>query len=894
MVEFLPCWQALPCPHFLALPLCFLLLWALSHAGPFHPATSNSPCHQLLDISADTRALTLTSSFFPSASAAAGATAHDPTSSFFPSASAAAGATAHDPTTSFFPSASAAAGATAHDPTSSFFPSASAPSGLHACAPAFPSASVTSGLPTCAPTFSAFPSASATAGVHACAPTFSSFSFSSAPAGPQAPVPTRSSFFSASAAAGSHALAPTCSSFSSTSAAGVTNMHAHAPTLLTCSLRPFLPPTAQPLVCIDTQHRTGVFCVFLLRVQPRLPHLPAFSSAPLSFQGNTLPSAPPSCLIPGVAACHPLLLQRSLCHTSSPVAYAASHPHSFVVAHIAHAAPNDPPPPLHPLILYCVPPSCAVCYLCFPLLPLLFPNSLALGVPPFATLDLGSSSPLSHASLSCFPACSFALPFFQGNTLPSVPLVGSIHGMPVSHPGHLPRSLFHTPGSSPLACAALHLSSSLHSCPAPPLSPSQVPFALPTFPSSPSARLFLQETTFLGPFPPLPVLTCSSAPLFPWLALCATLRFNATFGSPFHMLIPLPPARSCLLSCGTLRHSSTATTALLPVFNFPPPWRTVCMFSRSLFLLPLSLTMLVRCLGVFIFLSLLPVSGLSSKLLRNLRPCSQVSFSLSTAHARICPWRRTFSAPGIHLPFLAPTGALRTPPLVACHALIRLLILPHVTPTHILYCAICIRSPALPHTAPMHSFRRGICICAPAMPRAALMLSLLRAICIRGVPLAHRASPAHLVRRASNFPSVLSAIASRIILFFSLSVPRNRDFYVVSSPSASVSDSSESSSSASFASFWQDAPGQHSPLVGFLADGIPLYGPRGVGGALPSGLDECGGHVGDGSGGEPAFYHYHASSTAPYTVACLKGCVSSSDWATLGSTSCSQASSEWL
>ncbi|CAI5978600.1 unnamed protein product [Closterium sp. NIES-65] len=94
-------------------------------------------------------------------------------------------------------------------------------------------------------------------------------------------------------------------------------------------------------------------------------------------------------------------------------------------------------------------------------------------------------------------------------------------------------------------------------------------------------------------------------------------------------------------------------------------------------------------------------------------------------------------------------------------------------------------------------------------------------------------------------------------------------------------------------SFWQDAPGQHSPLVGFLADGIPLYGPRGAGGALPSGLDECGGHVGDGSGSEPAFYHYHVGSTAPYTVACLKGCVSSSDWCTLGSAFCSKASKQY-
>ncbi|CAI7886501.1 unnamed protein product [Closterium sp. NIES-54] len=91
----------------------------------------------------------------------------------------------------------------------------------------------------------------------------------------------------------------------------------------------------------------------------------------------------------------------------------------------------------------------------------------------------------------------------------------------------------------------------------------------------------------------------------------------------------------------------------------------------------------------------------------------------------------------------------------------------------------------------------------------------------------------------------------------------------------------------------RDTPGEHSPLVGFLADGIPLYGPRGAGGELPSGVDECGGHVGDGSAGEPAFYHYHASSTAPYTVACLKGCVSSSDWGTLGSASCTQATKQY-
>ncbi|CAI7757579.1 unnamed protein product [Closterium sp. NIES-54] len=90
----------------------------------------------------------------------------------------------------------------------------------------------------------------------------------------------------------------------------------------------------------------------------------------------------------------------------------------------------------------------------------------------------------------------------------------------------------------------------------------------------------------------------------------------------------------------------------------------------------------------------------------------------------------------------------------------------------------------------------------------------------------------------------------------------------------------------------RDTPGKHSPLLGFLAVGIPLYGPRGAGGELPLGVDEYGGHVGDGSGGEPAFYHYHASSTTPYTIACLKGCVAFSDWGNVGSASCTHATNE--
>lgn len=60
----------------------------------------------------------------------------------------------------------------------------------------------------------------------------------------------------------------------------------------------------------------------------------------------------------------------------------------------------------------------------------------------------------------------------------------------------------------------------------------------------------------------------------------------------------------------------------------------------------------------------------------------------------------------------------------------------------------------------------------------------------------------------------------------------------------------------------------HSPLVGILADGIPIYGPKAGGGALPTDLDECGGHASD-----LPFYHYHFKSVWPYSVRCLRGCL---------------------
>jgi len=85
----------------------------------------------------------------------------------------------------------------------------------------------------------------------------------------------------------------------------------------------------------------------------------------------------------------------------------------------------------------------------------------------------------------------------------------------------------------------------------------------------------------------------------------------------------------------------------------------------------------------------------------------------------------------------------------------------------------------------------------------------------------------------------------------------------------------------------------HSPILGYMLDGIPTYGPLGDAGAQPTDLDECGCHASDsGNNGQ---YHYHtrpitgtwpdpatpvtrdvaATLTGgyPYNPACLRGCV---------------------
>eukprot|EP00937_MAST-01D_sp_MAST-1D-sp2_P001629 g1629.t1 len=76
----------------------------------------------------------------------------------------------------------------------------------------------------------------------------------------------------------------------------------------------------------------------------------------------------------------------------------------------------------------------------------------------------------------------------------------------------------------------------------------------------------------------------------------------------------------------------------------------------------------------------------------------------------------------------------------------------------------------------------------------------------------------------------------------------------------------------------RSVPGLHSPLLGFMLDGIPIYGPMDVGGVPPADLDECQGHT----DAEHPFYHYHTTSNFPYTVGCLRGCMSAAIHKRLG------------
>ena len=66
-----------------------------------------------------------------------------------------------------------------------------------------------------------------------------------------------------------------------------------------------------------------------------------------------------------------------------------------------------------------------------------------------------------------------------------------------------------------------------------------------------------------------------------------------------------------------------------------------------------------------------------------------------------------------------------------------------------------------------------------------------------------------------------------------------------------------------------DTPGEHSALLGWLFDGIGLYGRYSEGGKLPTDLDSCGGHTHLIDGKET--YHYHIPDAFPWTIGCFAG-----------------------
>lgn len=73
----------------------------------------------------------------------------------------------------------------------------------------------------------------------------------------------------------------------------------------------------------------------------------------------------------------------------------------------------------------------------------------------------------------------------------------------------------------------------------------------------------------------------------------------------------------------------------------------------------------------------------------------------------------------------------------------------------------------------------------------------------------------------------------------------------------------------------QDVSGEHSPVVGYAADGFPIYGNLGENGVPLSNadLDICHGHTHaiTFNGKTVVMYHYHATHAYPYTVGCYRG-----------------------
>lgn len=73
----------------------------------------------------------------------------------------------------------------------------------------------------------------------------------------------------------------------------------------------------------------------------------------------------------------------------------------------------------------------------------------------------------------------------------------------------------------------------------------------------------------------------------------------------------------------------------------------------------------------------------------------------------------------------------------------------------------------------------------------------------------------------------------------------------------------------------KDVATQHSPLVGYIADGFGIYGNLGENGVsmINADLDECHGHTHaiTVNGVSVVQYHYHQTKEFPYTVGCFRG-----------------------
>ena len=65
---------------------------------------------------------------------------------------------------------------------------------------------------------------------------------------------------------------------------------------------------------------------------------------------------------------------------------------------------------------------------------------------------------------------------------------------------------------------------------------------------------------------------------------------------------------------------------------------------------------------------------------------------------------------------------------------------------------------------------------------------------------------------------------------------------------------------------YEDSDEGHSPIIGWAADGFPLYGKYSLNHEVPTDLDRCNGHSEEGLG-----YHYHTSTRFPYTIVCWRG-----------------------